>query len=238
MIKILYTSIFYQLLMFLRIKQGVFFTIVFPIFLLIIFGKIWGNENPEYVAMLLAGVIAMTIASDGIYAIGPTLKSYYAQGLIKYLKKLPFNQLIHFIGLILSRVLVLACMIPILCLTAFLTFGYQATINSMLNYLAGLLVGLFIFSFIGLCFNFSNIKKEIDKGLSSLFYYLVLFTSDAFYPASYFNETVGMIGDILPLNPILDLLKGNGFSISLFPWLAIPPVLFIFFFKRVQFDRS
>ena len=238
MLKTLCISTLYQLLIFFRVKQGVFFAIVFPVFLFILFGKIWGNKNPEYIGMLLAGVIGMTIAGDGIFAIGPVIKNYYSEGLIKYLRKLPHNALVHFVGLILSRIIVLASIIPVLCLLAFLVFGYKVTLTGLLNYLSGMVVGLFIFSFLGLCFNFSGIKNQIDKGLSSLFYYIVLFTSDAFYPVSYFNEFLGFTGNLLPLNPVLSLLKGDGFAISLLPWGIIPMLLFILLFRKVKFDRS
>ena len=188
--------------------------------------------------MLLAGVIGMTIASDGIFAIGPVIKNYYSEGLIKYLRKLSHNSLVHFVGLILSRIIVLASIIPVLCLLAFLVFGYKVTFTGLLNYLSGMVVGLFIFSFLGLCFNFSGIKKQVDKGLSSLFYYIVLFTSDAFYPVGYFNEFLGFTGNLLPLNPVLSLLKGDGFAVSLLPWGIIPMLLFILLFRKVKFDRS
>ena len=57
MIKILSQSIYYQFLIFLRIKQAVFFTVAFPIFLFVIFGSIWGQQHDEYVSFLLSGII-------------------------------------------------------------------------------------------------------------------------------------------------------------------------------------
>ncbi|MFN8407020.1 MAG: hypothetical protein U0X71_06010 [Sphingobacteriaceae bacterium] len=42
----------------------------------------WGTDNPDYIPFILSGIIGMTIASDGLFAIGPVVKEYYASGLI------------------------------------------------------------------------------------------------------------------------------------------------------------
>ena len=84
-ITILCKSIKYQLLIYLRIKQAVFFSIAFPVFLFVIFGNIWG-VNEGYIPFLLSGIIGMTIASDGLFAVGPVIREYYTNGLIKYFR--------------------------------------------------------------------------------------------------------------------------------------------------------
>ena len=82
MIKILGQSTYYQFLMFLRIKQAVFFSLVFPVFLFFIFGNLWGTADKDYISLLLSGIIGMTVASDGLFAVGPVVKEYYSSGLI------------------------------------------------------------------------------------------------------------------------------------------------------------
>lgn len=237
MIKILSQSIYYQLLIFLRIKQAVFFTVAFPIFLFVIFGSIWGAQNDGYVSFLLSGIIGMTVASDGLFAIGPVIKEYYANGLIKYLRKLPFNILLHFMGLIISRVISLFFIVFLLCITAFLMFGYVVTFLEIINFIIGVFVGLFIFSFLGLVIIFSGVKQAADKGIINFVYFIILFTSNAFYPVAEFNKLIGHIGNILPLNQILSILRGDGANYFLAIWILVPMFLFVFLFKNVKFNR-
>lgn len=237
MIKILSQSIYYQLLIFLRIKQAVFFTVAFPIFLFVIFGSIWGAQNDGYVSFLLSGIIGMTVASDGLFAIGPVIKEYYANGLIKYLRKLPFNILLHFMGLIISRVISLFFIVFLLCITAFLMFGYVVTFLEIINFIIGVFVGLFIFSFLGLVIIFSGVKQAADKGITNFVYFIILFTSNAFYPVGEFNKLIGHIGNILPLNQILSILRGDGANYFLAIWILVPMFLFVFLFKNVKFNR-
>ncbi len=237
MIRILIQSIYYQFLMFFRIKQAVFFTIFFPIFLFIVFGSTWGTDFDDYIPFLLSGIIGMTIASDGLFAVGPVVKQYYSTGLIKYLRKLPFNILIHFSGLIISRFAVVFLTISCLCLTSFLLFGYTVSLTECMDYLFGILSGLFVFSFLGLAVAFSGIRNKADNGIVNIVYFGILFTSNAFYPVDEYNDIIGTIGHVLPLNHILSILRGEGTSLILLLWVIFPIMLFLFLFKNIKFNR-
>ena len=222
-ITILCKSIKYQLLIYLRIKQAVFFSIAFPVFLFVIFGNIWG-VNEGYIPFLLSGIIGMTIASDGLFAVGPVIREYYTNGLIKYFRKLPFNILLHFAGLIISRIISLIFTIGILCIISYFVFGFLPSFNNFTHYIVGAILGLTIFSFIGLILSFSGIKGGADKGLSNLIYFIILF--------------IGTIGDYLPLNPILNILRDEAvnYYVLLF-WLIAPIIVFYIIFNRIKFNR-
>lgn len=237
MIRILIQSIYYQFLMFFRIKQAVFFTMFFPIFLFIVFGSTWGTDFDDYIPFLLSGIIGMTIASDGLFAVGPVVKQYYSSGLIKYLRKLPFNILIHFSGLIISRFAVVLLTISLLCLTSYLLFGHVVSLVDYLDYLKGVFVGLFVFSFLGLAVTFSGIRNKADNGIVNIVYFVILFTSNAFYPVDEYNNIIGTIGHILPLNHILTILRGEGTHLILLVWIVFPILLFMFLFKNIKFNR-
>jgi len=238
-LKILLKSTQYQILIYFRIKEAVFFSTVFPVFLFVVFGNIWGAE-PEYVPFLLSGVIGMTISSDGLFATGPVIKEYYNNGLIKYFRKLPFNILLHFGGLIISRLLSLLITIVVLAITAFFVFQYKLELKDFLSYTQGLIVGLIIFSFIGLCLAFSGLKGggSGNKGLGNFLYFVIIFTSSVFYDIHLLNPTIGFIGNLLPLNPILHILRGEQLSIlPLLFWLVAPICLFFILFKNIKTDR-
>ncbi len=237
MFKILVKSTYYQFLIYIRMKQAVFFSLAFPVFLLIIFGKFWGADSPEYIYFLMTGVIGMTIASDGMFAIGPVIKEYYENGLIKYMRKMPFNILWHFMGLILSRIISLFITVFVVCLAAHFIFDLSISLNQILYLIYGVFIGLFVFSFLGLMISFTGISNMSDKGLTNIVYFGILFTSNAFYPVYEFNKSISDVGDLLTLNPILDILRHGEFHYSLIFWILIPPVIFSFLFKKVKFTR-
>lgn len=237
MIRVLNHSIYYHLLNFLRVKQAVFFTLAFPLFLFIVFGNIWGLNSKEYISMLFTGVLGMTIASDGLFAIGPVVKEYYASGMIKYLRRLPIHVLTYFFGLIISRILSLLVVLVLLCGISVLLFDYVPQLHQILNLAIGIVIGLIVFSFIGLCLSFSGIKHGAEKGLTNFVFFGVLFTSNAFYPVEMLNNFVGKIGNALPMNPVLRLLRGEELQWYYVLWLVVPLFVFTFLFRKVKFNR-
>jgi len=237
MFKILCHSIYFHLINYLRIKQAVFFSLAFPIFLFIVFGNIWGLNQHDYVVSLFTGVLGMTIASDGLFAIGPVVREYYASGLIKYLRKLPMNILTYFIGLIISRIISLLVVLGLLTLVSKLMFNFTPSPEQIINLIAGIVIGLFLFAFLGLTISFSGIKYGSEKGLINFVFFGILFTSNSFYPVGQFNSIVGAIGDALPLNPTLHVLRDESSGFIILLWLIIPIVLFSVLFRRIKFVR-
>lgn len=237
MLKILLNSLYYQFLIFFRIKSAFFFVWIFPLFLFLIFGFLWGADA-QYIPFLLTGVIGMTITSDGLYSIGPVIKEYYANGLIKYLKKMPFNIVIYFISYILSRVLAQFVVVIVLCTASSLVFNYLVPFLFLIKIFLGVLVGLFIFGFLGLVLAFSGIKQISNNGVVSIIGYVIIFTSNTFYPVSELNKIIETIANVLPLNSILALMRDQSVNYSnLLLWLFIPMLVLVVLFNRLKFTR-
>lgn len=240
MLKHLYYSAWYSTLITFRVKQAVFFTFFFPLALYLVFSNIWGGAkgDPAYPGFLLSGLVGITVCSNGIMGVGVVLKDYYVTGMFKYLSKIPLNMLVYFSGVIISRLLIFIGLIIGLGIIAYIFFQHLVTVTAFLWLVAGSLAGLFIFVFLGLSFSFIGIKKpDFDKGLHNMAYFIMVFTSDAFYKTGDFNSVIKWIGDALPLNPVLSLLRGNGVQPMLFVWLVISAALFSFLFRRQKLNR-
>lgn len=234
--KLLAFSIYYNLCLFFRVKQVLFFALIFPIFLFVLFISIWGTDNPLYVNFILTGVLGMTLMNEGLFTIGPTLCDYKATNFIQYLQRMPNAVMPFFVGLITSRVLVMLLVASILLIVGIF---WGASIYDMLIFRLFLFIifGMFIFSFIGLILAFSSLRYAVGKNLTNLVQVLILFISDTFYPASQLNPTIGFIGDLLPLNPVLMYVRGGVLTPALFFWLIVPPIFFFLLFMRTKHDR-
>ena len=125
----------------------------------------------------------------------------------------------------------------LLCLTNDLLFDNKVTGTNIINFIIGILIGMFIFSFMGLILTFSGIKMGANTTIVNFINYFILFSSNVFYPADSFNETIGFIGNMLPLNPILKILREGYFSPILLIWITIPVILFLFMIKKIKFSR-
>lgn len=235
-------SIYYQILMSLRTKQALFFSVFFPVFLFILFGNLWGADDNSYVFFILTGILGMNIATEGIYAIGPVIKGYYSGEMIKYFRKLPLNILVHFSGLIVSRFLSLFVITILLFIISRLMFGHTFTTEQLLDISLGMMVGIFLFSFLGLVVSFAFLKTDESTGqkggLSNIIYYIVIFTSDAFYPVGLLNPLMQSVSNWLPMNPILNIMRGDEVNwVAITLWLSVSVVWFSYLFKKFQSTR-
>lgn len=241
--KSLITSIKYNLLMYYRIKVALFFTFIFPTLLFVIFGSIWGISDPEYIYFLLSGVVAMNVVSQGIYSTGAVIKQYYQDNIIKFLKGLPMNVFNYFLGMVICRALVVIASILMLTLIAFLFFGYTVTLTQLILLVSGSILGLILFSFMGLIISFSgNFRNTEDAGkeIGNIVYFLMIFLCDCFYPVSELNSFIATLNKFFPLTYLLNFYREENIGYALlmmFAFFAVFALLFMYLFKRKALHR-
>lgn len=236
--KILIFSIYYQLLSSMRIKQAMFFTVIFPAFIFLIFSSIWGITDKNYCVFLLTGICAMTITSDGLFALGGVIKQYYTSGVMKFIKVMPYNIITHIISLVFSRMIYILLSFSILFVLGKILFGVTLNVSQYFSILTGLVLGLIEFSFLGLLISFTNMKAESEKGLINIIYFGLIFFSNTFYPMTEINPIFEGIVEFSPITPLLKVLRGDyTYSLYLGLWTMIFVVSFYFLFKRFQIKR-
>lgn len=226
MIRIFANLVYFRIIEYLHVKQAVFFSVIFPIFLFVIMTSLWGQVNVDYSNFILTGVIGMIIASEGIFSIGQSVKTFYMSGFIKYIRKMPFSVFFYIMSIIVAKIINLIVIIILMSLIGIMFFNCSMTQIDIVNIFAGLLIGLTIFSFIGLVLHFFNIKQMAEKGIVNVAYLLILFISDVFYSVGDFNNTFKTLGNIFPLNDILDIIRFGEYSWTLVPWCIAPIIIF------------
>lgn len=158
MIKVFGNLVYYRIIEYLHVKQAVFFSIIFPIFLFVIMASLWGDTNMYYSNFILTGVIGMTIASEGIFSIGQSTKRFYMTGMIKYIRKMPFSVLFYMASIVVAKIINLIFIITLMCAVGIIFFDCTLSSTDIINVMIGLLIGLTMFSFIGLVLYFINIE--------------------------------------------------------------------------------
>lgn len=200
-------SLVYETRYTLRNKEASFFTLVFPVFLFVLFGAIWGRSG-SYLQMLLPGVIGISIASDALFSVGPVIRRYAENGVLKFLRSLPPRTLAHFGGTVANRVLLMSVSVFLLCGVAALGFDVAITGPMIVTDLLGVVVGGWAFSAIGLTAAFAS-DSVSPRGLLNLLYLPMLFVSGAFYPISILPDSLQTIAYLLPLTHLVEFLKGQ-----------------------------
>ena len=237
LIKTLTLSTYLQLLNYTRIKQAVFFTIVFPVLIFVLFGNIWGFGESDYLFFLLTGVIAATTASEGLFATGPVIKGYAENNLIKFFRNLPFNVMTHFFGLFLSRIGIMLITLLALTLCYLLLFAATLTVSQWLLCAAGLMLGFILFSLLGLLLSFYG-EGAGRGGVAGLLYFLMLFTTDVYYPISEMSTFLGRFTALFPITYLLNFMRGDVTSIlPISLWIIVLAVAFYLVFTKSQLKR-
>src|SRR3954466_9460205 len=88
---------FVEAKLFLREPVGAFFTLAFPVLLLLLFGGIFGNTPaPEYhgfgfVDVMVPAYTALVIATSALLSLGTTIAAYREQGILRRLHATPLR---------------------------------------------------------------------------------------------------------------------------------------------------
>ncbi len=236
-IKIALASAYLETMSFFRVKESFFFSFIFPVFLFVLFGKIWGATYSDYIPFLLSGVIGMTIASDALFSIGPIIRLYHANHIIKFLRNLPMNILAHFSGMFISRIVALVIAVFFVSLSSIIFFHHQPSYKQFTFYLLGSVVGVLLFSFLGL-FLSSLSNRQAGRGFINLLFFVMIFLSGCFYPIQRLPHSLQAVAQFLPLTHLLDFIRQDVHVIwYLMVWTVVFMLMFYFTFYKKQVKR-
>lgn len=237
-IRIIGLSSYYQLVTFTRIKQAVFFSMFFPIMIFVLFTNIWGAVNNEYTYFLMTGLVAATVASDGFFAIGPLVKAYHENNMIKLLRNLPFNVSLHFAGMFFSRICVMTITLLLLFTCHIFLFDGSLSSGQIVRCFIGMILGLILFSYLGLVLAFFNKNIPGKEGLTSVIYFLMIFMSDVYFPVSKVNELFAIVTYIFPITYLLHFIRGEWSSLlPVLIWIISLGAIFQFVFTKTTIKR-
>lgn len=222
--------------MFLRNKNELFYLWLFPLMLFLLFSSLWGY-NGGYVRFLLFGIVGMSVMNNGLVSTGPFLNEQYKSGMLKLLNKQDFKIIYYFIGYILSKAIIIILISSSLAIIGNVVYNCQIDIKSTGNCLMGIIAGMLIFSFISLDITLICIKTNTFSTIINLINYIILFSSDVFYPASQTNSTIAIIATCFPMNAILNIIRNGDYNQWLLLWVSVPVLLFVKLIKVIDFSR-
>jgi len=197
--------------LFLREPMAAFFTLVFPLMMLFIFGSVFGNK-PQYfglgtVDLSIPAYTAMIIATTGLVSLTISISAARELGILRRLHATPLTP----ISILTSQVLVLFAMtalgMVLLIIAAKITFGLRFNGNVFSVILGFLLSSC---SFFALGFVLAGITRTARSAqvVAMALFYPMLFLSGAAIPKWVLPEAVRTYGQILPLTHVVNLLIG------------------------------
>jgi ABC-2 type transport system permease protein len=199
--------------LFLREPASAFFTLVFPLIYLFLYGAISGNEpTPMYggqrtIDAAIPALTAVIITMAGLMSNTMTMATYREKGILRRLRTTPVSSL----TVLAAQVIVMFTMtcLGMLLLIAAGKLVYQVRFEGNAFSLLGGFV-LSSLSFFGIGFILAGIMPTVRTAwvASMVLVYPMLFLSGAFFSVQLLPPAVQKISAFIPLTYVVNLLGG------------------------------
>jgi ABC-2 type transport system permease protein len=199
--------------LFLREPVGAFFTLVFPLMMLFLFGSIYGNEPSQYfggygtIDISVPAYTAMIIATTGLMGLIITIATYREKGVLRRLRTTPISPLV----VLAAQVIVLFLMTlfgMVLLVIAGKVVYHMRFEGNILSVLAGFVLSSLSFFAFGFILAGLMPTARTAQVVGMMLLYPMLFLSGAGFPRELLPEAIKKISTFLPLTYVVNLLRG------------------------------
>ncbi len=202
-----------ELRFFTRDFFGFFFTLVFPVLMLLLFGGIFGNA-PVYegadrgmMDVSVPAYAVMIMGVTGLMALPLTLSSCKEKKIYKRFDATPVGKKSIILAQVLVNFVMTVTGISVLLIAGRLLYQIQVKGGF---FPIGISMLLSIAAMFSMGFFFTAIGRDLKTTslLSYCFYFIMLFLSGATMPDMLFPESLKKISALLPMTYAVDLMQG------------------------------
>ncbi len=200
--------------LFLREPVGAFFTLVFPLIMLFIFGTIYsnvpagpGSGGPEAIGSLVPAFTAMVIGITGLMAVTITMATYRENGILRRLRTTPVSPLVVMAAQVVVVFSMTALGVLLLIAAAKLVYHVRFEGNAF-SMLGGFILGSL--SFFGIGFILAGVMPTARTAqvVAMVLVYPMLIFSGAAWPRELMPATIQKVSAFVPLTYVVNLLGG------------------------------
>ena len=202
-----------EIKLFMREPIGAFFTLVFPLMMLFLFGAIYGNEPSPYfngygtVDISIPAYTAMIIGTTGLMGLSITMSAYREKGILRRLRATPIQPYVILISQVVVIFIMTIAGMLLLILAGKLVYNIRFDGNPFNVALAFIYGSL---SFFSLGFVLASVMPNARTAqvVSMVIFYPMLFLSGAGMPLEILPDSVRKVSKFLPLTHVVTLLRG------------------------------
>jgi ABC-2 type transport system permease protein len=199
--------------LFLREPIGAFFTLVFPLMMLFLFGSIYGNTpNAMFggqgtIDISVPAYTAMIIGTSGLLSISITIAAQREQGILRRLRTTPIKPFVILTAQVIVVFLMTSLGMLLLIVAGKLVYHLRFNGNA-LSVMAGFV--LCSLSFFALGFILAGVMPTARTAqvVGMVLLYPMLFLSGAGFPRELLPEAIKKVSTFLPLTYVVNLLRG------------------------------
>ena len=199
--------------LFLREPMSAFFTLVFPLMYLLLFGAISGNEpTPQYggqrtIDASIPGLTAMIICVAGLMSTTMTMSTYREKGILRRLRTTPVSPLVVLVAQVIVVFTMTALGMFLLVAAGVLVYHVRFEGNPF-SLLAGFVLSSL--SFFGIGFILAGTMPTTRSAwvVGMVLLYPMLLLSGAFFTVELLPAAVQKVSAFIPLTYVVNLLGG------------------------------
>jgi ABC-2 type transport system permease protein len=200
--------------LFLREPVGAFFTLIFPLIMLFIFGTVYsnvpagpGSGGPDAIGNLIPAFMAMVIGITGLMAVTITMATYRENGILRRLRTTPVSPLVVMVAQV-AVVFTMTALGTLLLVTAGKLVYHVRFEGSILSMVGGFILGSL--SFFGIGFVLAGIlpTARTTQVVAMVLVYPMLIFSGAAWPRELMPAAVQKVSAFIPLTYVVNLLHG------------------------------
>jgi ABC-2 type transport system permease protein len=195
-----------ELVLFCREPAAVFFTLVFPVLVLLIFGSVFGQYPNARVDRYVPALAAMVIGTVGLIGIPVSFVPYRQFGVLRRLRATPLRPWVILTAYLLTQLLATLAGIALLVVTAWLVFGLRAP-RAPVGVAAALLLATLGFFATGFVLAAVLPTVRVAAAVGQATFLPMLFLSGAALPRQQLPPLLHHISDALPLTYVVTLLQ-------------------------------
>jgi ABC-2 type transport system permease protein len=199
--------------LFLREPASAFFTLVFPLIYLFIYGLISGNEStPMYAGQrtidtAIPSLSAVIICMTGLMSTTITMATYREKGILRRLRTTPVSPLV----VLSAQVIVMfamTCLGMLLLIAAGMLVYHVRFEGNALSLLGGFVLSSL--SIFGIGFILSSVMPTVRTAwvVAMVLMYPMLLLSGAFFSVELLPKAIQIVSAFMPLTYVVNLLRG------------------------------
>lgn len=213
-----------QFKLFGREPVALFFTLIFPLMVLLLFGLIFGNAidgqyggGYGYIDALVPGLAAVIIGTVALMSIPVATATAREQRILRRYKATPMPPLVYLVADITTNVLVALVGLVILILAARLVFDLRFG-GDWGSVFGGFLLSAFSFAAMGYIVAGLSPTARIAQVVGQVLFFPMMFLSGVGFPPQIMPDGVRTAAQWLPLTQVVNLLQslwfGQGWSMQ------------------------
>jgi ABC-2 type transport system permease protein len=210
--------------LFLREPMAVFFTLAFPLMVLLLFGTIFGAEpipgtNLKGIDMSAPAYTGMIIGTVGLIGLPTTLAGYRELGILRRLRATPLHPSTILGAQVIVNLLTTMLGIALLLVTAWLVFDLKLP-DAPLLVVAALIFSSLSFFAVGFALAGLLPTLRVTLAVGQALFFPMLFLSGAALPREMLPEWLLWVSGFLPLTYVVTLIQGLWIGEG-FNWFAV-----------------